>query len=184
MLILGSSSNARKELLSSVGLIPDKVEIPGVDESLKVKESPKIMSKNSFRKAHAISRPNKSFLITADTIVTVGRRVLLKTSDETRAKEYLRLLSGRRHSVSTAFCVKHNGLVNLYLVKTFLKMRLLTQRMKLMVILIQENGWVVLELIVFREEQKFFSFYFWVLFKCYWPSNSKLIRVLNGLGYF
>ena len=41
LLILGSGSNARKELLSSVGLIPDKVEIPNVDESLKLKESPR-----------------------------------------------------------------------------------------------------------------------------------------------
>ena len=43
------------------------------------------------------------------------------------AKEYLRLLSGRRHSVLTAFCVKHNGLVNLKLVRTVLKMRVLTE---------------------------------------------------------
>ena len=36
MLILGSGSAARKELLSSVGLIPDKIEIPNVDESKQV----------------------------------------------------------------------------------------------------------------------------------------------------
>ena len=37
LLILGSGSSARKELLSSVGLMPDKIEIPEIDESLKAK---------------------------------------------------------------------------------------------------------------------------------------------------
>ena len=128
LLILGSGSNARKELLSSVGLIPDRVKIPNVDESLKLKESPrKYVKRIAALKAEAISSEEQSYLITADTVVTVGRRLLLKTSDETRAKEYLRLLSGRRHSVLTAFCVKHNGLVNLKLVRTVLKMRVLTE---------------------------------------------------------
>ena len=36
------------------------------------------------------------------------------------------MLSGRRHRVFTAFCVKHNGLIILKLVKTVLKMKLLT----------------------------------------------------------
>lgn len=128
LLILGSGSNARKELLSSVGLIPDRIKIPNVDESLELKESPrKYVERIAALKAEAISSEEQSYLITADTVVTVGRRLLLKTSDETMAKEYLRLLSGRRHSVLTAFCVKHNGLVNLKLVRTVLKMRVLTE---------------------------------------------------------
>ena len=40
LLILGSGSSARKELLSSVGITPYKIEIPDVDESLKTNESP------------------------------------------------------------------------------------------------------------------------------------------------
>ena len=52
----------------------------------------------------------------------------MKTSDETKAKEYLNLLSGRRQIVYTAFCVKHRGLINLKLVRTVLKMRLLTEK--------------------------------------------------------
>ena len=126
LLILGSGSIARKELLSSVGLCPDKVEIPDVDESLKSNESPRCYVKRiATQKANAITSEKQAYLITADTIVTVGKRVLMKTSDETRAEEYLRLLSGRRHSVFTAFCVKHNGVINLKLVRTVLKMRLL-----------------------------------------------------------
>tara|TARA_X000000950_G_C13853596_1_gene635614 strand:+ start:143 stop:709 length:567 start_codon:yes stop_codon:yes gene_type:complete len=127
-LILGSGSIARKELMSSVGLIPDKVEIPNVDESVKLNESPRhYVSRVANLKASAISCDKRAYLITADTTVTVGRRFLIKTSDEMRAEEYLRLLSGRRHSVFTAFCVRHNDLIILKLVKTVLKMRLLTE---------------------------------------------------------
>ena len=128
LLILGSGSIARKELMSSVGLIPDKVEIPNVDESVKLNESPRhYVSRVANLKASAISCDKRAYLITADTTVTVGRRFLIKTSDEMRAEEYLRLLSGRRHRVFTAFCVRHNDLIILKLVKTVLKMRLLTE---------------------------------------------------------
>ncbi len=128
LLILGSGSSARKELLNSVGLCPDKVEKPSIDESPRRDESPKqYVKRMAIQKANAIPCKKQSFLITADTVVIVGRRFLMKTSNETIAEEYLRLLSGRRHNVLTAFCVKHNGLVNLKLVKTILKMRLLTE---------------------------------------------------------
>ena len=128
LLILGSGSIARKELLSSVGLIPDRVEIPNVDESAKPNESARLYVRRiASLKASSISCDKQSYLITADTTITVGKRFLIKTSNEIRAEQYLRLLSGRRHTVFTAFCVKHNGLTILKLVKTVLKMRLLTE---------------------------------------------------------
>ena len=128
MLILGSGSVARKELLSSVGLAPDKVEPPEVDESLLPNESPQNYVKRiANEKANAISCGTQSYLITADTIVTVGKRLLIKTSNEKKALEYLKLLSGRRHIVFTAFCVKHNDIISLKLVRTILKMRLLNE---------------------------------------------------------
>ena len=128
LLILGSGSSARKELLCSVGLIPGRIEVPFVDESPKPSESaPNYVRRVALLKAHAISSEKPSYLITADTTVAVGRRLLLKTSDKMRAEEYLRLLSGRRHSVFTALCVKHKDLIILKLVKTVLKMRFLTE---------------------------------------------------------
>ena len=128
LLILGSGSIGRRELLHSVGLIPDRVETPSVDESYEFNESPRqYVSRVAYQKASAISCEKSSYLITADTTVTVGKRLLIKTSDVTIAEEYLKLLSGRRHDVFTAFCVKHNDHINLKLVKTVLKMRLLTE---------------------------------------------------------
>ena len=129
MLILGSGSNARKELLNSVGIVPDRVENPEIDESPRVNENPRHYVKRiAIEKANSIGSEKQSYLITADTIVTVGKRLLIKTSDKERVEEYLSLLSGRRHSVYTAFCVKHSGLINFKLVRTVLKMRLLTEK--------------------------------------------------------
>ena len=41
LLILGSGSVARKELLESIGLVPDKIEVPRVDESIRPNENAK-----------------------------------------------------------------------------------------------------------------------------------------------
>ena len=54
-LILGSGSRARKELLYSVGILPYKVEIPDVDESLKANENPRHYVKRiAVEKANSI----------------------------------------------------------------------------------------------------------------------------------
>ncbi|MDC3081800.1 Maf family protein [Paracoccaceae bacterium] len=128
LFILGSGSVARKDLLKSIGLFPDRIEKPGVDETCKANEKPlSYVKRIAEDKAKAIKTEKQSFLITADTIVVAGRRILLKTYDETIARNYLRLLSGRRHTVFTAFCIKHNNIISLNLVKTSLKMRLLIE---------------------------------------------------------
>ena len=185
LLILGSGSVARKKLLSSVGLVPDKVEPPEVDESLIPNESPQNYVKRIAKeKANALSFGKQSYLITADTIVTVGRRLLIKTSSEKKALEYLKLLSGRRHSVFTAFCVKHNDIISLKLVRTVLKMRLLNE----------------------DEIRSYIKSYEWIgcaggysiqgRAKCFFPLISgcysnvvglplpSLIGVLSGIGFF
>lgn len=129
LLILGSSSEARRELLNSVGIFPDKIQIPNVDESLKINEKPLVYVKRiAQEKALSINSHSSSILITADTIVTLGRRILFKTSNEQQALEHLSTLSGRRHNVFTAFCIKHNDLISLNLVKTSLKMKLLSKK--------------------------------------------------------
>ena len=129
LLILGSGSAARRELLVSIGIVPDIIEKPEIDESLKPNESPvSYVKRMAEEKANAILLKKQPYLLTADTIVVAGSRVLSKTSDEKVAHSYLRMLSGRRHTVYTAFCVKHNGILSSKLVKTSLKMRLLSAK--------------------------------------------------------
>ena len=185
MLVLGSGSIARKELLISVGLIPDKVEIPSIDEGPKPNERPQIYVKRiATEKVNAIYAERQSYLITADTIVTVGRRLLMKTSDKKRAEEYLRLLSGRRHCVFTAFCVKHNGLVSLKLVRTVLKMKLLNEEEIKAYIASKEWVGCAGAYSIQGRAKCFFPF----ISGCY--SNviglplPSLINVLNTIGYF
>ena len=43
--------------------------------------------------------------MTADTVVSVGRRILHKVTEAKQAEEYLKLISGRRHKVLTTFCL-------------------------------------------------------------------------------
>ena len=184
LLILGSGSTARKELLISVGLIPNKIEIPDVDESVKLNESPHHYVRRVAKlKASAITCEKQAYLITADTTVTVGRRFLMKTYDEIKAEEYLRLLSGRRHSVFTAYCIKHNGLIISKSVKTILKMRLLTNRE--IKAYIDSRDWMgCAELQHSRQSTMFFPF----ISGCY--SNvvglplPSIVGVLGAMGYY
>ena len=185
MLILGSGSKARKELLISVGVVPDKVVTPDVDETPKANENPRQYVKRvAIEKARSIFSEMESYLITADTIVTVGKRILIKTSDETRAKEYLNLLSGRRHSVYSAFCVKHRGSINVKLVRTVLKMRLLTEKEIMAYIACREWVGCAGGYSIQGKAKCFFPF----LSGCY--SNvvglplPTLIGVLNSMGFY
>ena len=185
MLILGSGSSARKELLNSIGIVPDRVEIPDVVESPRANENPRHYVKRiAIEKANSIISDKQSYLITADTIVTADKRLLMKTSDEERVKEYLNLLSGRRHSVYTGFCVKHRGLINFKLVRTILRMRVLTEREIISYIACGEWIGCAGGYSIQGRAKCFFPF----ISGCY--SNvvglplPSLIRVLSAMGYF
>ena len=183
--ILGSGSLARKELLASVGLKPDKIEIPNIDESLKSNESHRNYVKRIAKeKAESIHVDPRSFLVTADTIVTVGRRIYPKTSDELTALHYLNTLSGRRHKVFTAFCVKHDNSISLNLVKTTLRMRLLTSE--------EIKGYIATREWVGRagaysiqgRAKGFFPFISGCFSNVIGLPIPKLINVLTGLGFY
>ena len=50
--------------------------------------------------------PREPFILTADTVVGVGRRILGKPADVAEAARFLLLLSGRRHRVTTCVCLR------------------------------------------------------------------------------
>lgn len=106
--ILGSSSPRRLELLGSIGINPDKVVSPNIDENIKKNESPlKYTKRITSEKILSLKKsfPN-DILLVADTIAYCGRRLIDKTSNIDIARNHLELLSGRRHRVSTSVCVK------------------------------------------------------------------------------
>ena len=100
-LILASASPRRLALLAQIGVVPDAVVATAVDESPLGEELPRAHAVRMARaKAAACTRPEQ-YVLAADTVVAVGRRILGKTDDEPTARRFLGLLSGRRHRVIT-----------------------------------------------------------------------------------
>ena len=106
-LILGSGSPRRLELLSVLGLTPDAVRPPDIDEDPLKDELPRAYCNRIARqKAEAIEAGPGDIVLCADTTVALGRRILGKPADAGEATEFLFKLSGRRHRVITSVAVK------------------------------------------------------------------------------
>jgi septum formation protein len=112
-LVLASGSPRRLALLQQVGLEPDALLPAELDETPKKNELPRVLAARLAReKAEAGLATVKhseelrgAFVIAADTVVGVGRRVLPKPETTDEALACLRLLSGRSHRVYTGLCV-------------------------------------------------------------------------------
>jgi len=101
-LILASASPRRLALLAQIGITPDAVSPTDIDETPHKAEQPRLHAQRLARaKAQAAARPD-AFVLAADTVVAVGRRILPKAETEEQARICLALLSGRRHTVLTA----------------------------------------------------------------------------------
>ena len=106
-LILGSGSPRRKELLAQIGVVPDAILPPDIDEDPLKGELPRPYSARLAReKALAVVADPDDIVLTADTTVALGRRILGKPADAGEAARFLTDLGGRRHQVITAICVK------------------------------------------------------------------------------
>ncbi len=112
-LILASSSPRRLALLRQIGVEPERVETPQVDETPLPRELPQA---HALRLAEAkiisvAGRPEAAdaFVLGADTVVACGRRILPKANDALMAERCLRLLSGRRHRVYTGIALAAPG---------------------------------------------------------------------------
>ena len=83
-LILASSSERRRFLLHQIGYKPDIIVSPDIDESIHKKEKPKEYSiRIAKQKVTKISEQYKNdIIISADTVVSVGRRILDKALTE------------------------------------------------------------------------------------------------------
>jgi septum formation protein len=108
-IILASASPRRKELLTQLGF-SYKIEVKSVDELIPENLSPQEVALHiANQKIDAFdihSYPNQTLIITADTVVTIDNKILGKPANEIEAKQMLQLLSGRKHEVITAVCLK------------------------------------------------------------------------------
>ena len=128
--ILGSSSPRRLELLKQINFYPNEIFKPEINEEPKKKELPILYVKRMAKEKMEVAKkkfPN-DLILTADTIVYVGRRIMDKTNEQSKAKQFLELLSGRRHRVSTAFNLYCKDKIDsLRVVTSIVKMKRLTE---------------------------------------------------------
>lgn len=102
-LILASASPRRLQLLAQVGIEPDAVQAADLDETPLKSETPRLLALRlaSAKAAHVAAQSPGAFVLAADTVVAVGRRVLPKAEDAREVADCLKLLSGRSHRVLT-----------------------------------------------------------------------------------
>lgn len=106
-LILGSASPRRRELLAVLGVVPDAVLPPDIDENPRKGEIPRAYCERiAAEKAAAVVADAGDVVICADTTVALGRRILGKPRDAGEAAAFLVALAGRRHRVITAVVVR------------------------------------------------------------------------------
>ncbi|WP_430911192.1 Maf-like protein [Methylobacterium sp. sgz302541] len=107
-LILASASPRRLALLQQIGIEPDALLPADIDETPRKGESPRELARRLARDKLAAAGEaagRDCWIVAADTVVAVGRRVLPKAAIPDEAADCLRLLSGRQHRVYTAVCV-------------------------------------------------------------------------------
>ncbi len=107
-IVLASNSPRRRELLAGLGLEFTTRVMDGIDESwpegLKGQDIPLHISQ-SKSKAYLEALAADELLITADTVVLAGERVLGKPHSREEASEMLHILSGRSHEVITGVTI-------------------------------------------------------------------------------
>src|SRR3954452_9208676 len=109
-LVLASGSPRRMMLINQAGIEPDALRPADIDETPKRGELPRAcanrLAPGKAEAAPAAVRGDEemvgSYILSADPIVAVGRRILPKAELLDEAAQCLRLLSGRNHRVHTA----------------------------------------------------------------------------------
>jgi septum formation protein len=134
-LVLASGSPRRVELLNQAGIEPDSLLPAHIDETPNRAEHPRSLAKRlSLEKAQKSAamqveqgETSKCYILAADTVVSVGRRILPKAEALDEANYCLRLLSGRSHHVYTGLClITPAGKVRQKLVETRVRFKRLS----------------------------------------------------------
>jgi septum formation protein len=135
-LVLASGSPRRLALLNQAGIEPDALRPADVDETPKKGELPRACANRlasakgnaALKSVELDDELRGAFVLAADTVVAVGRRILPKAELIDEASQCLRLLSGRNHRVYTAICVvTPKGAFRQRLVETRVRFRRLTE---------------------------------------------------------
>jgi septum formation protein len=107
-LILASSSPRRRELLTAAGyefrvLAPRESAECGVCSG---ETPPEMVARLAYQKAADVAaRIEHGLVLGCDTVAECAGHILGKPADESRAREMLELLSGRKHHVYSGLCL-------------------------------------------------------------------------------
>ena len=112
-LVLASASPRRMTLLAQAGIEPDSVRPSSIDETPSKGEMPRALASRLSRAKAQETRDliandreiADAYVLAADTVVAVGRRILGKPAFVEEAVACLQLLSGRNHRVLTSVCL-------------------------------------------------------------------------------
>ena len=89
-------------MLAQIGITPDRVAAPNIDETPRRDEAPRRYAERmALEKAARMAEPG-AFILAADTVVALGTRIMPKAADQEDVRACMALLSGRRHHVLTA----------------------------------------------------------------------------------
>jgi septum formation protein len=116
-----------------MGLAPDEVRATEIDETPLKGELPRDLARRLARQKaesarHQADADSPTFLLAADTVVAVGRRILPKAETEEEARRCLALLSGRAHRVHTGVSLlTPTGCLRERLVETRVKFKRLSE---------------------------------------------------------
>lgn len=136
-LILASASPRRLALLNQIGIEPEHLVPAHIDETPEKGELPRKLAARladqkaltAQHKARQSGFDDNALVLSADTVVAVGRRILPKAELMEEASQCLRLLSGRAHRVYTAICVlTPQGQMRRRLVETRVRFKRLSAR--------------------------------------------------------
>jgi septum formation protein len=136
-LVLASGSPRRLSLINQAGLDPDSLEPAEIDETPERGELPRTLAVRLARekalkaqeRVRARDDLKGAFILAADTVVAVGRRILPKPELLEEAASCLRLLSGRTHRVYSGVClVTPNESVRTRLVETRVRFKRLSDQ--------------------------------------------------------
>jgi septum formation protein len=135
LLVLASASPRRLALLEQVGIDPDALRPASIDETPRKGEQPRSYSQRIARskaltaKERLAREPNLAgaFVLAADTVVAVSRKIIGKPEYLNEAAAALQTLSGRSHRVYTSLClVTPSGAVRLRTIETRVRFKRLS----------------------------------------------------------
>lgn len=129
--ILASGSPQRIRLLESINYAPKDIHPANIDEHVLEKETPlQYIKRIALAKACAVAKacPNENIL-SADTIIVVGQKIIQKSPDNEAQTKVMNLLSGRTHKVITSVCLINKvGKISQKTVTTKIMMKHLTEK--------------------------------------------------------